>query len=50
MTEDMVKCPKDTKIMYQRDVCENVFRKENLRCWCKNCEVFREPGQDTNEA
>ena len=39
MTEDMVKCPKDTKIMYQRDVCENIFRKGNLRCWCTVCLV-----------
>lgn len=49
MTEDMVKCPKDTKIMYQRDVCENIFRKGNLRCWCKNCEIFRDPEHAVNE-
>jgi hypothetical protein len=36
MTKDMVQCPKDSKIMYQRDVCENVFRKGNIRCWCRN--------------
>ena len=50
MTEDMVTCPKDTKIMYQRDVCENIFRKGDLRCWCKHCEVFRDQDQDAQDA
>ena len=48
MTKDMVQCPKDSKIMYQRDVCENVFRKGNIRCWCKTCELFRDEEQDTD--
>ena len=47
MTKDMVQCPKDSKIMYQRDVCENVFRKGNIRCWCKTCELFRDEEQET---
>ena len=40
MQKDLVKCPKDAKIMYSRDVCENVFRKNDIRIWCKTCEVF----------
>jgi acetyl-CoA carboxylase beta subunit len=47
MTEDMVQCPKDTKIMYQRDVCENIFRKSNIRCWCKTCELFKDEELET---
>ena len=47
MTKDMVQCPKDSKIMYQRDVCENIFRKGNVRCWCKTCELFRDDEQET---
>ena len=40
MSEEMVKCPKDSTILYSRDVCENIFRKNDLRVWCKSCEVF----------
>jgi hypothetical protein len=40
MPEDMVKCPRDSKVMYSRDVCENIFRKNDIRVWCKTCEVF----------
>lgn len=47
MTKDMVRCPKDSKIMYQRDVCENIFRKGSIRCWCKTCELFRDEEQET---
>jgi hypothetical protein len=49
MTKDMVQCPKDSKIMYQRDVCENVFRKGNIRCWCKTCEVFQDEEHETED-
>jgi hypothetical protein len=40
MPEDLVKCPKDSTVMYSRDVCENVFRKNDIRIWCKTCEEF----------
>lgn len=40
MAKDLVKCPKDSKVMYSREVCENVFRKNDIRIWCKTCEVF----------
>ena len=40
MPKDMVKCPRDSKVMYSRDVCENVFRKNDIRVWCKTCEEF----------
>ena len=40
MNEDMVKCPKESDILYQREICETIFRKSDIRCWCKTCEVF----------
>jgi len=46
MQKDLVKCPKDSKVMYSREVCENVFRKNDIRIWCKTCEVFN---NDQNE-
>ena len=49
MTKDMIQCPKDSKIMYQRDVCENVFRKGNIRCWCKTCEAFQDEEHETED-
>jgi len=41
MIKDMVQCPKDSDIMYEREICENIFRKGDVRCWCKTCEIFR---------
>ena len=40
MPKEMVACPRDSKILYSRDVCENVFRKGDIRVWCKSCEAF----------
>jgi hypothetical protein len=42
MAEELVKCPKESDIMYQREICENIFRKSDIRCWCKTCEIFSE--------
>jgi hypothetical protein len=40
MTEQWVQCPKDPRVEYRREVCENIFRKGNYRLWCKDCEKF----------
>jgi len=37
-----IKCPKDPKKQYRREVCEEIFRKGDLRAWCKTCEVFQD--------
>ena len=42
MQAKMIKCPKDAQVMYSREVCENVFRKGNIRTWCKTCEIFQD--------
>jgi len=41
MAKKMIQCPRDTRIMYERTVCEHIFRKGNIRPWCKTCEVFQ---------
>ena len=45
----MIKCPRDTQVMYSRDVCENTFRKGNIRIWCKTCEVFQEEKREPEQ-
>ena len=42
MGKSLIKCPKDPKIQYYREVCTEIFRKGNLRKWCKQCEVFHD--------
>ena len=49
MQKDLVKCPKDSKVMYSREVCENVFRKNDIRIWCKTCEVFSKDQTETKQ-
>ncbi len=49
MAENYVICPKDPSIQYNREICEEVFRKENIRFWCKHCKIFEnisEPAED----
>ncbi len=46
MDKSFVKCPKDPKNQYYRKVCQEVFRKGNIRNWCKSCEVFQPPKKD----
>lgn len=41
MTEQFVQCPKDPRLEYRREVCENIFRKGDYRSWCHECEKFR---------
>ena len=40
MTDQWVQCPKDPRMQYRREVCENIFRKGSYRLWCKDCEKF----------
>ena len=43
MADKYIRCPKDPKMMYLKDVCENIFRKEAYRTWCKSCQNFQRP-------
>ena len=38
----LIKCPRDPRNHYLREVCEEIFRKNDLRYWCKACEAFQE--------
>lgn len=49
MQKRMVKCPRDAKVMYSREVCENTFRKGNIRIWCKHCEIFSSDEGETEQ-
>jgi len=42
MSKTFIKCPKDPKMQYYREVCTEIFRKGDIRNWCKNCEVFQD--------
>lgn len=42
MGEQLIKCPKDPHKRYQREVCEKIFRKGNVRVWCKACKIFQD--------
>ena len=48
MAEEIIICPKDTEKQYFRSVCEDVFRKGNIRHWCKDCEAFRSTEKSDN--
>ena len=50
MGESLIKCPKDPKIQYYREVCTEIFRKGNLRKWCKHCEVFHDQKKSVGDA
>jgi len=49
MGKTFITCPKDPKTQYYREVCIEIFRKGNMRNWCKNCEVFQEQKKTTEE-
>ena len=40
MSKEFMRCPKDPQMMYYKKICENVFRKDDFRGWCKKCENF----------
>lgn len=42
MGKSVIKCPKDPQMQYYREVCEKIFRKGNIRNWCKHCEIFQD--------
>lgn len=42
MKKAVIKCPKDPKMQYYLEVCTEIFRKGNMREWCKTCEVFQD--------
>ena len=50
MGKSFIKCPKDPKVKYYRDVCEEIFRKGNIRNWCKSCEAFQDQKDTAGEA
>jgi len=50
MGESFIKCPKDPEMQYYREVCKEVFRKGNMRNWCKQCEVFQERKKSAGKA
>ena len=42
MSKQFVKCPKDPRKEYLREVCEEIFRKGRFRHWCRTCEQFQD--------
>jgi len=50
MGESFIKCPKDPEMQYYRKVCKEVFRKGNMRNWCKQCEIFQERKKSAGKA
>ena len=42
MGKHFIKCPKDPQKQYLKEVCEEIFRKNDLRYWCKSCEIFQD--------
>ena len=49
MRKTFVACPKDPKLQYYREVCTEIFRKGDLRKWCKNCVVFQDHKKPSGE-
>ena len=47
MSKAFIQCPKDPKMEYYREVCTEIFRKKNLRSWCKSCEMFQDQNPST---
>jgi len=50
MVQSFVKCPKDPEMQYDRDVCQEIFRKGDIRNWCKQCEVFQDQKEPADQA
>jgi hypothetical protein len=50
MGKAIVKCPKDPKMQYYREVCKEIFRKGNIRNWCKHCEIFQDKEKSSGKA
>ena len=41
MKKEKVRCPRDPEIHYYKEACVTIFRKNNIRVWCKDCKVFQ---------
>ena len=50
MAEQFIRCPKDSQIEYRREVCENIFRKNDFRIWCRECQNFQPVREATETA
>jgi hypothetical protein len=42
LNNQLIKCPRDPRLEYYRDICQNVFRKGKARFWCKQCEMIKD--------
>jgi hypothetical protein len=49
MSKSLIKCPKDPKMKYYREACEEIFRKGDIRNWCKSCEFFQDQKKAAGE-
>jgi hypothetical protein len=50
MADQLIKCPKDPSVQYLRSVCEEVFRKDGFRIWCRTCHYFENTAPDSKMA
>lgn len=50
MGKPIITCPKDPEMKYFQDVCKEIFRKDNIRNWCKSCDVFLEQKETADDA
>lgn len=50
MGKSLIRCPKDPKKQYYREVCKEIFRKGNMRNWCKHCEIFHDQKESAGDA
>ena len=41
MDKKTISCPKNPGNLYFRETCLEIFRKESMRNWCKECEQFK---------
>jgi hypothetical protein len=46
---NLVRCPREPKNRYYREVCEEIFRKGGIRTWCKTCEIFEDEKKSVNK-
>lgn len=49
MIEKTIHCPKDPDLHYYREICQEIFRKSDMRHWCKQCERFLNEKQQGEE-
>jgi len=49
MDKELIPCPKDPRNQYFPEYCEEIFRKGNIRYWCKECPQFKKDETITNK-